>query len=96
MLGRAVLSGLIGATMLLGASVESGAVTADPALGSPVAQTSDITNVRWVCGPYRCAYVPGYVGPVVVRPYMRRWAPPPHPHCNYVRGPRGRWALVCP
>jgi hypothetical protein len=67
-----------------------------PPLGGLAEKLVDIKQARWVCGPARCAYLPNYAGAVVVHPYMRECRPPPKPHCMYVRGPEGRWALVCP
>ena len=96
MLNRSVLCGLTAATLLLGLNGAAEAAVAAPSFGTMPTASSAMTQIRWVCGPYRCAFIPRYVGPVVVHPYMRRWGPPPRPHCNYVRGPRGRWALVCP
>jgi len=88
---------LAAAMLTLGLPLAAGAAPlAHSGIDTAVNDLSTVTNVRWVCGPRRCAWVPGYVGPVVVRPYMRPWVAPPRPHCNYVRGPRGRWALVCP
>ena len=96
MLKRSLLCGLTAGTLLLGVNAVAQAAVAGPSFGAAPATSSAITPVRWVCGPYRCAYIPRYRGRVVVHPYMRRWRRPPSPHCNYVRGPRGRWALVCP
>ena len=44
--------------------------------------SKDVTNVRWVCGPYRCWWRPSY--------YV---APPPPPYYGYYGywGPRWRW-----
>jgi hypothetical protein len=95
MLKRLILCGLT-AAILFGLNAVVDAAVGNLSLGAAMTKNPAVTPVRWVCGPYRCAYVPNYAGPVVVHPYMRRWAPPPSPHCNYVRGPRGRWALVCP
>jgi hypothetical protein len=94
MLKRSIMCGLMAAFMF-GPNVAAAAV-GNSSLGGAASKISTITPVRWVCGPYRCAWIPNYTGAVVVHPYMRRWGPPPRPHCNYVRGPRGRWALVCP
>jgi len=88
-----VVCGLTAAALLLGVNAGANAAVVGPS--SVTAPASAATPVRWVCGPYRCAYVPHYAGPVVVYPHMRRWQPPPSPHCNYVRGRRGRWVLVC-
>ena len=94
MLKRSVVCGLAAATLLLGVNVAAEAAVVGPSFAA--APASAVTPVRWVCGPYRCAYIPNYAGPVVVYPRMRGWAPPPSPHCNYVRGRKGRWVLVCP
>jgi hypothetical protein len=96
MLKRPVPSGLTVAALLFALNAVAEAAIANPSLGATADERSTVTPVRWVCGPRRCAWIPNYAGRVVVRPYMRHWAPPPRPHCNYVRGPRGRWALVCP
>ena len=95
MLKHSILCGLT-AAMLIGLNAVADAAVSNPSLGAAAAENSAITPIHWVCGPSRCAYIPGYTGRIVVHPYMRHWAPPPSPHCNYVRGPRGRWALVCP
>ena len=95
MVDRFVFSGVSAAIFAIGINAAAQATVVSP-LAGVTGKMSNTTAVRWVCGPYRCAYVPGYTGAVVVRPYMRDWLPPPRPHCNYVRGPRGRWALVCP
>jgi hypothetical protein len=78
MLKRAVFCVLLSAIVMLGVRGEAGAAIADPGLGAVSTQMSGITTVRWVCGPYRCAYLPRYRGRVVVRPYMRRWRRPPN------------------
>ncbi len=96
MLKRPIAGGLTAAALLFGPNAVAAATIANPSLGATAGESSTVTPVRWVCGPRRCAYIPHYAGRVVVRPYMRGWVPPPRPHCNYVRGPRGRWALVCP
>ena len=93
---RPIPVGLTVAALLFGFNAAAEATIASPLSGATMGEHSIVTPVRWVCGPRRCAYIPNYAGRVVVRPYMRGWAPPPRPHCNYVRGPRGRWALVCP
>ncbi len=93
MLKRWVVYGLTAIALLLGINVGAEAAVVGPS--SVTAPASATIPVRWVCGPYRCAYIPNYAGPIVVHRYMRGWAPPPSPHCNYVRGRRGRWALIC-
>lgn len=95
MLRHSLIAGLAVAAISLGLGDRAEAAMANLSAKADVAPKSGVTDVRWVCGPYRCAYIQGYAGPVVVRPYMRGWGPPPSPHCHYVRGPY-RWALVCP
>lgn len=96
MVNRCVFSGLSAVIIVIGMIAAARATVVNPSAMVTGEMSNTTTAVRWVCGPYRCAYIPGYAGAVVVRPYMRAWVPPPRPHCNYVRGPRGRWALVCP
>jgi hypothetical protein len=95
MLKHTMLCGLT-AAFIFGLNLTAGAAVGNPSLGKDAGEISTMNPVRWVCGAYRCAFVPNYTGVVVVHPYMRGWAPPPSPHCNYVRGRRGRWVLVCP
>ena len=90
---RSIVFGLALATAFMGFAQVAQANVATTALGAAKAhQKSSLVDVRWVCGPRRCAWLPNYRGPVVVTP--RRWGPPPAPHCHYVRGPY-RWVLVC-
>ena len=95
MVNRCVFTGLSAVVIVIGMIAAARATVVNPS-AMVSGEMSNTKGVRWVCGPYRCAYIAGYTGAVVVRPYMRTWVPPPRPHCNYVRGPRGRWALVCP
>ena len=95
MLKRSIRCGLTAATLLVGLNAAANAAVVNPSLGV-AGESAAITPVHWVCGPRRCAWIPEYAGPIVVHPYMRAWVPPPKPHCNYVRGRRGRWVLVCP
>jgi hypothetical protein len=95
MIKRSSVLGLLAAAALLKLSANAHAIVANPSLGARSATPSDLTKVRWVCGPYRCAWIPRYRGPVVVYPHMRRWVPPPSPHCYYRRG-LFRWQLICP
>jgi hypothetical protein len=65
--------------ILAGASVMSGSASAMPISGQlPVATntSTDIQQVRWVCGPYRCWYRPGpyyYPGPRYYGGWHRPW-----------------------
>jgi hypothetical protein len=71
---------LIAALALGGAAVGSGEASAMPD-GLPsvsAAAPSNVENVRWVCGPYRCWWQPGpyYYGVYGPRPWgwgWRRW-----------------------
>ena len=94
MLKRLILCGAAAVALLAVPKADAAAVNGS--LGNVADELAATEQVRWVCGPYRCAYLPGYVGPVVVRPYMRAWVPPPRPYCHYVLRPAGRWVLVCP
>jgi hypothetical protein len=93
---RLVLGGLAAIVLLLGFGAAAEAAVVNPTLGPAAPASATIKTVHWVCGPSRCAWIPDYGGPIVVHPYMRGWGPPPGPHCNYVRGRRGHWVLVCP
>jgi hypothetical protein len=95
MRGQTILGGIAAAVLLAGLSLAAHAGPAGTMASGVQAGGSAIQNVRWVCGPRRCAYLPGYEGRVVVHPYMRGWDRPPHPNCHYVRGAE-RWALRCP
>lgn len=94
MLKRSILMGLLAVTLVLGFNVNAHAA-ADPTLGTTATTMSGPTKVRWVCGPYKCAWIPNYAGPVVVYPHMRYWGAPPYPHCYYRRTLFG-WKLTCP
>jgi len=96
MLNRSILCGLAAVALLVGAKTGVEARVADPSLGAAASEINAVEQVRWVCGPYRCAWVPGYAGRVVVYPYMRAWGVPPSPYCHYVRGPMGNWVMACP
>ena len=74
------LSGLALAAVL-GAGLATGPASAMPANGLASAATqaaaiNGVQDVRYVCGPYRCWWRPGYYGP---RYY------------NYYVGPRHYW-----
>ena len=54
---------LIAATALGGASLVAPAASTMPLAGlaeAPNALSADVQNVRWVCGPYRCWWRPGW------------------------------------
>jgi len=95
MISRSIFIGLLAGALLQGFSVNAHATGANPSLGGVAANISGVTDVRWVCGPYRCAWIPNYRGRVVVYPHMRGWVRPLSPHCYYERGPFG-WHLYCP
>ena len=95
MLKRSTLLGLLAVTLLFGFNINAHAAAANPSLGGAAASLTGVTDVRWVCGPYKCAWIPNYAGPVVVYPHMRYWGAPPYPHCYYRRGLFG-WRMSCP
>jgi hypothetical protein len=95
MLSRSIFLGLLAGALLAGFNVNAQAAVANPSLGIAAAKTSGVTDVRWVCVPYRCAYIPKYRGRVVVYPHMRGWVAPPSPHCYYQRTVFG-WTRICP
>lgn len=66
-------SGAIAATLGVAGAAQAMPAAGDPAAGL-AAQSSPVEQVRWVCGPYRCRWVPNYgiYGP---RPY---WGPRRH------------------
>jgi hypothetical protein len=96
MLKRSIFLGLCAAVFLQLASVKADAAIVHPSLGIAADKLSGLTDVRWVCGPYRCAWIPNYRGKVVVYPHMRGWVRPRSPHCYYARGIFGGWTLICP
>jgi hypothetical protein len=95
MLRRSIFLGLLAGALLAGFNIDAHAAVANPSLGAAATTMSGITEVRWVCGPYRCAWIPRYRGRVVVYPHMRGWVRPPSPHCFYRHDLWG-WTLVCP
>jgi hypothetical protein len=95
MLKRSIFLGSLAGVLLAVFSVNAHAAVANPSLAAAATTASDVTDVRWVCGPYRCAWIPRYRGRVVVYPHMRGWRPPSSPHCYYNHTLFG-WTLVCP
>lgn len=73
---------LLAVIALAGTAAMSASASAMPAGGLATAskQISDVQDVRWVCGPYRCWWRPnvypyyGAYGYYPVRPY-RWWGP---------------------
>lgn len=72
-------------TALVGSSAMAVSASAMPAAGltrAATPQASNVQNVRWVCGPYRCFWAPGYGW----------WGPRPYPYWGPGRwGWRGGW-----
>ena len=95
MLKRSMLLGLLAGALLAGFSLNVKAAVVDPSLEAAAQTIPGATDVRWICGPYRCAYIPKYRGRVVVYPHMRGWKRPPSPHCYYEHQLFG-WTLICP
>jgi hypothetical protein len=95
MLSRSVVLGVLAISLLFGFNEKASAIAANSSLATTARIAGGVTNVRWVCGPYRCAWIPNYRGRVVVYPHMRGWVRPPSPHCYYVQSFFG-WRLVCP
>ena len=52
----------LGAVALCGVALQSGQAAAMPVggLANAAAQTADVQQVAWVCGPYRCWWRPRY------------------------------------
>jgi hypothetical protein len=97
MMKRSLLFALAAAAMAAGFSSGATAAVATPALGAVANGGAAIAaKVKWVCGPYRCAWIQGWRGRRYVVPRMRAWGPPPHPLCYYHRGLFGAWVRVCP
>lgn len=100
---------MLGATLALGTLAALGAGKAEagvamPAVTMPAAVAAiDVVapsvplaeNVRWVCGPWRCAWRPNW-NYWYVPPYARGWGPPVRPGCFWRRGWGGGWVHVCP
>ncbi len=68
---------LVAATALGGVALWAGGASAMPN-GLPsaaAAAPSNVENVRWVCGPYRCWWQPGPGGFYGPRPWGWGWGP---------------------
>lgn len=97
MMKRSLLFALAAAAMAAGFSSGATAAVATPALGAVASGDAAIaTKIKWVCGPYRCAWIQGWRGTRYVVPRMRAWGPPPRPLCYYHKGLFGAWVRVCP
>ena len=56
---------LVAAAALGGVAMASGSASAMPMAGldkSAATVAGKVENVRWVCGPFRCFYRPGFYG----------------------------------
>lgn len=92
---------LLIAAAAIGIAGLAGSATAGPVApvtaAAGIATPAPVEAVRWVCGPYRCVWRPGYR--VVPPPYAAGWGAPRYPWCTWtkVRGPYGgwRWVHVC-
>lgn len=102
MLGAALALGTFAAAGLGAGKAEAGVVM--PAVTMPAAVAAlDVVapsvplaeNVRWVCGPWRCAWRPNW-NYWYVPPYARAWGPPVNPGCYWRRTWGGGWVHVCP
>ncbi|MBB3770804.1 hypothetical protein FHS55_001399 [Angulomicrobium tetraedrale] len=84
----------LGVTGMAGSSAQ--AAVAGPALGTALPAAAPLTeNVRWVCGPWRCAWRPNNTT-WYVPPYARAWGPPVRPNCYWHRNWGGAWVHTCP
>ncbi|MDQ0511264.1 hypothetical protein [Ancylobacter amanitiformis] len=84
----------LGVTGMAGTPAQAG--VAGPVLGTALPAAAPLTeNVRWVCGPWRCAWRPNYTN-WYVPPYARAWGPPVRPDCFWRRNWGGAWVHVCP
>jgi hypothetical protein len=69
---------LVVATALGGTCLISGSASALPVSGLAAASketSTEIQNVRWVCGPYRCWWQPNYYAYRYWGPRYRYWGP---------------------
>jgi hypothetical protein len=88
----AFTAALAAGSLAMGTSGAQAAVST-PAAVATAAVPNDVTPVRWVCGPLRCVWRPGYPG----RPHAwaTGWAPPRHDKCVWERKRGGPWVEVC-
>jgi len=65
-------NGLMAALVLGGLALGSGGASAMPngLPSAPAVAPAAVESVRWVCGPYRCWWRPGYYG---ARPWGPGW-----------------------
>ncbi|XSG82264.1 MAG: hypothetical protein ACPW61_00320 [Methyloligella sp. ZOD6] len=90
------LSVMLAAGLLFaGQTGEAQAAMATPGAGiaQSAVQGGLVQKAAWRCGPRRCHWMPGYVGPIP--PHARSWGPPPRPVCVWKRGLLGRWKMDC-
>ena len=69
---------LVGAVALGALAFGSGSASAIPNGLPSDAISSNLQNVRWVCGPFRCFWRPNFYAFYGPRPYAwgpRRWGP---------------------
>jgi hypothetical protein len=94
-LRNSVKFGLAALALLIGLQANAAqAAIASPALVAAAAQQApDITAVRWVCGPLRCVWRPGFRGPA--HPWAAGWGAPRHANCVWERTRGGPWVEIC-
>ena len=97
MFTRSIALALFAAVTVSAATVNRAeAVVVGPATIDSAAMTNDaIQTIRWVCGAYRCDWVPLAV--FHPRPsYTLNWDVPRTPGCWREKNRRGYWREVCP
>jgi hypothetical protein len=85
----------IAATLGIAVAIGVGSL-GTPALALPAPvypEAGNLRNAAWACGPRRCAWVPGYRGPIPG--FASAWGPPIDPRCYWKRGLLGRWKFKC-
>lgn len=85
--------GMLAAPALTGGAAQ--AAVATPALGAAPTLAPVTETVRWVCGPWRCAWRPNFRY-WYVPPYARAWGPPVAPGCFWRRNGWNNWVHICP